>query len=187
MRLAAAPMADLMLPLMQLGVVKLSGRGIVRLLEFFGTDLGNDADDFVRTFDALPDRRSRRAFVRTLRAVVDVRGQSITMLDRCYLTQHIPTLLMWGTRDAIIPFAHAQIAHAAMPQSRLEVFPGAGHFPHHKAPDRFLAVLRRFLRETDPGHYSAEAWRELLKQGRPAALPVAGAVLNEQRPVASAT
>lgn len=187
MRLAAAPLADLVLPLLQVPIVRLSGRGVVRLLELFGTDLGNDADDFLRTFDALPDGRSRRAFVRTLRAVVDVRGQSITMLDRCYLTQHIPTLLIWGTRDAIIPFSHAQLAHAAMPASRLEAFLGAGHFPHHKDPDRFLSVLRRFLRETTPATFSADAWRELLQKGRPAASPVASAVLSEQRAVASAT
>lgn len=187
MRLAAMPAADLVLPLLRVPPVRLIGRAIMRVLERLETDLGNDADDFLRTFDALPDGRSRRAFVRTLRAVVDVRGQAITMLDRCYLTQGMPTMLVWGTRDPIIPFAHGQMAHAAMPGSRLEVFPGSGHFPHHRDPARFLAVLRRFMADTVPAPYSAEDWRELLRRGRPQDAPVASAVLHEQRAVASGT
>lgn len=187
MRLAAAPMADLALPLLRVPPIRLLGRGLLRALEGLQTDFGHDADDFMRTFDALPDARSRRAFVRTLRAVVDVRGQTVTMLDRCYLTQAIPTLLVWGTRDAVIPFAHAQMAHAAMPNSRLEAFTGAGHFPHHHDPERFLSVLRRFLHETAHATHDADAWRERLRKGRPSAAPVASAVLSEQRAVASAT
>ena len=102
------------------------------------TDLGRDADDMMRVFDALPDASARLAFVRTLRAVVDFRGQVVTMLDRCYLTRGMPTLLIWGERDAVIPYEHARMAHAAMPGSRLVTFESAGHFPHHSDPRRFI-------------------------------------------------
>lgn len=187
MRLAAAPFAGLALPLLRVPPMRLLGGGLLRVFERLQTDFGHDANDFMRTFDALPDGRSRHAFVRTLRAVVDIRGQSVTMLDRCYLMQAIPTLLVWGRRDAVIPFAHAQMAHAAMPSSRLEAFTGAGHFPHHHDPERFLSVLRRFLQETSPARHDADAWRERLRNGRPSAAPVASAVLSEQRAVAGAT
>jgi pimeloyl-ACP methyl ester carboxylesterase len=167
LRLAAAPNADLVLPLMGLPGSRLIGRCGFKLLELMRTDLGRDAEHLARVFDALPDATSRRAFVRTLRSVVDWRGQAVTMLDRCYLTRGMPTLLVWGARDAVIPFHHAQIAHAAMPESRLEVFEDAGHFPHHRDPERFLRVVREFLASTAPASYSAPQWREALRHGRP--------------------
>ena len=98
----------------------------------------------------LPDGDAQVAFTRTLRSVVDWRGQVVTLLDRCYLAEAVPTLIVWGDRDGVIPVAHAHLAHEAMPGSRLEVFPGAGHFPHHADPERFVGLLRSIR-----GHHRA--------------------------------
>ena len=166
LRLAALPDADLLLPLVGYDVTRLAVRAVFQAFKQLGTDLGRDAADFLRVFDTLPDATARSAFVRTLRAAVDFRGQVITMLDRCYLARGMPTLLVWGAHDAIIPYEHARLAHAAMPGSRLETFESAGHFPHHSEPARFLAVLRDFLASTTPPTYSGELWRELLRRGR---------------------
>jgi pimeloyl-ACP methyl ester carboxylesterase len=138
-----------------------------KLLELLGTDTGLDADHLLVMFDALPDARTRHAFLRALRSAVDWRGQSITMLDRCYLASSIPTLLVWGARDAVIPFRQARIAHLAMPGSRLEVFERAGHFPHLTDSARFLSVIRDFLASTAPARYGPEEWRDALRRGRP--------------------
>jgi hypothetical protein len=70
----------------------------------------------------------------------------------------------------VIPFEHARLAHEAMPGSRLETMPDAGHFPHHSDPERFLAILREFLGTTSPAAHDASAWRALLRQGRTAKL-----------------
>ena len=107
-----------------------------------GTDPGRDTEEILKVFDALPDAAARRAILRTLRSGVDWRGQVITMLDRAYLTEGMPTLLLWGAHDAIIPVAQGHFAAVSMPGSRLEVFEGAGHFPHHSDPERFTAVVR---------------------------------------------
>ena len=93
------------------------------------------------------------------------------MLDRCYLARAMPTMLVWGARDAVVPYEHGRLAHAAMPGSRLETFEQAGHFPHHSDPRRFLAVLDDFLTTTSPASYSAEEWRDLLRRGRPLDAP----------------
>jgi pimeloyl-ACP methyl ester carboxylesterase len=166
LRIASAPNADLILPLLAVNATRAAVRAGFSVLHALQTDIGRDADNFLRVFDALPDAASRRAFVRTLRAVVDMRGQVITMLDRCYLMRDRPTLLVWGTRDPIIPFEHGVMAHAAMPWSRLEAFEGAGHFPHITHAGRFLEVLGDFLRSTAPTHDPA-AWRDILRIGRP--------------------
>jgi len=104
--------------------------------------------------------------VRTLRAVIDWRGQVITMLDRCYLMRDVPTLLVWGTRDAVIPCEHGRMASTTMAQSRLELFEGAGHFPHHAEPERFVKLLSEFIAHTEPCTYDADEFRQLLREGR---------------------
>jgi pimeloyl-ACP methyl ester carboxylesterase len=167
LRWAATPVADLFLPLLRLAPVRLAGIAGVRLMEALDTDLGRDAEHLLRMFESLPDATARRAFVRTIRAVVDWRGQAITMLDRCYLTRGMPTLLIWGAHDAVIPMHHAEIAHRAMPGSRLETFPEAGHFPHQADPARFVSVLRDFIATTEPASFTTEDWRALLRRGRP--------------------
>ena len=174
LRAASLPPAHAVLPLLQFPVARTLGKALFKLLELFDHDIGRDADDMLRIFDALPDATSRAAFIRTLHAVVDWRGQVITMLDRCYLTRGMPTLLIWGDRDAVIPYEHAKLAHAAMPGSRLETFRGAGHFPHHSDPKRFVEVLYDFLAKTRPPAYSVDEWRTILRQGR--TQPMFGAV-----------
>jgi pimeloyl-ACP methyl ester carboxylesterase len=181
LRLASLPDADLLLPLVGYDVTRVAVRAVFSAFKLLRTDLGRDASDFLRVFDTLPDATARSAFVRTLRAVIDPRGQVITMLDRCYLTRGMPTLLVWGAHDAIIPYSHGRMAHAAMPGSRLECFESAGHFPHHAEPARFLAVLREFLSTTTPAVHSSDQWRELLRAGKGATWPLPG------RPAASGT
>jgi len=166
LRLMAAPNTDLLLPLLRVRAIKRIGRAFLRALHKLGTDLGRDAGDLEQVFEALPDPYSQRAFLRTLRTAVDWRGQHVTMLDRCYLTRGMPMQLIWGTRDAIVPFAHAHLAQAAMPGSRLEVFEGAGHYPHHSDPVRFARVLREFIAQTTPIPYDRARWRELLLRGK---------------------
>jgi hypothetical protein len=132
--------------------------------------LARDSTEMLEVFESLSEPTSRKAFLRTLRAVVDWHGQVVTMLDRCYLTQGMPTLLMWGKRDGVIPFEHGLLAHAAMPGSRLVAFEEAGHFPHHSDPKHFSAVLRHFLNTTKPLAYSSEQWRALLRSGGPSGI-----------------
>ena len=115
---------------------------------------------------ALRGRDARAAFVRTLRSVVDRTGQAVTGLDRLYLLRAMPLLLVWGERDRIIPVAHGRRLHAALPGSRLEVLPTAGHWPHHTDPERFCDVLLDFCATTPPASHDREGWRGLLAQGR---------------------
>jgi len=168
LRLAAAPNTDALLPLLALRPVKWFGRAVLWSLAQLDADLGLDAKDLQRVFEALPDPATQRAFVRTLRTAIDWRGQHMTMLDRGYLVSGIPTLLIWGSRDAIVPLLHGTDAHAALPGSHLEVFEGAGHYPHHADPLRFLRVLRDFIAQTAPSSFDRQAWRELLRRGKEA-------------------
>lgn len=172
LRLLSAPYAELTLPVTQLPGARLVAAALAAAVKCTPLAVGRDADELLRVFDGLPDGPARKSFTRTLRSVVDWRGQLVTMLDRCYLAEDMPTLLVWGDRDGIIPVAHAHRAHAAMPASRLEVFAGAGHFPHHADPERFVALLTAFVAETEPARHDAERWVGRLRTGRvPVAVP----------------
>lgn len=167
LRALTLPGAATVVSMLRFDVVDRATRLAFEALRRLDTATGLDALDLLRVLEGLPDETARAAFVRTLRSVVDPSGQIVTMLDRCYLVAGMPTLLVWGTRDAVVPVRHAHRAHRAMPGSRLELFSGAGHFPFHTDPDRFVAVLRDFLTTTEPTPWDPEAWRELLRAGAP--------------------
>ena len=167
LRLASLPMGSEALALLRLPLVlpALQAAGKIVGKALGTTGLGNDLTQVLRILDDLPEPTASAAFTRTLRAVVDWRGQIVTMLDRCYLTQAIPVQIVWGTRDVVVPVRHAWMAHAAMPGSRLEIFEGSGHFPFHDDPARFIDVVQRFIDTSEPGEYDQAALRELLRTG----------------------
>lgn len=167
LRVASLPMgtealALLRLPLM-LPALQLLGRVGGPLLG--RTRAGRDVENMLRILADLPEPTASSAFARTLRAVVDWRGQVVTMLDRCYLTESVPVQLIWGSHDSVIPVSHARMAHAAMPGSRLDVFDGSGHFPFHDDPDRFVEIVEKFIDGTTPAVYDQELLRTLLRTG----------------------
>jgi pimeloyl-ACP methyl ester carboxylesterase len=124
-----------------------------------------DASFYGRAFAALAEPETRAAFLGTLRGVVGARGQLVDARDRLYLAESMPTLIVWGERDAVIPVDHAHAAHEAMPGSRLEVFDDAGHVPQLDDPQRFVATVEAFVAETEPSAISDERWVALLRSG----------------------
>jgi pimeloyl-ACP methyl ester carboxylesterase len=177
LRLASLPMGSEALALLRfpgaVPAVQTFGRVLGTLLNVAGiaapalgsTKFGRDLPDVLRVLSELPEPTASSAFSRTLRAVVDWRGQVVTMLDRCYLTQSVPVQLIWGQDDSVIPVDHAHMAHAAMPGSQLEVFAKSGHFPFRDFPDRFVEVVERFIDSTEPAEYDQDRLRSLLRTG----------------------
>ncbi len=60
-------------------------------------------------------------------------------------TLHVPTLIMWGGRDGLIPPDHAGRFARDIAGSRIELFPELGHVPHEEDPVRTAAAARAFL------------------------------------------
>jgi len=103
-----------------------------------------------RSYASLADAENRRAFFRSLHHVIDVSGQAVSALGRLHRAAHLPTLIVWGAEDRIIPVRHAVGAHKIMLGSRLEIFDGVGHYPHCEAPERFVAAVVDFMTSTKP-------------------------------------
>ncbi len=167
LRIASLPMGSEALALLRLPLVLPALQAIGRISGglFGSTDVGRDIPNMLRILADLPEPTASAAFARTLRAVVDWRGQVVTMLDRCYLTQSVPVQLIWGSKDSVIPVSHAEMAHAAMPGSQMEIFQGSGHFPFHDDPDRFVEDVQKFIESTKPAVHNQDYLRSLLRAG----------------------
>jgi len=169
LRAAALPGAELVLPLLVPGWLGRAVGGAGWAGARLGLRARPDLGEVVRGFLSLNDAEARAAFLHTLRAVIDSGGQRVSGHDRLYLAANLPTLLVWGERDPIIPVAHAHAAHAAMPGSRLELFEDSGHFPHMDDTMRFVAVMRDFLETTEPAKLDPETLRSRILEGAPLA------------------
>jgi pimeloyl-ACP methyl ester carboxylesterase len=153
-----------------MGLVTLPGvrqltRGGLRTLAGTGLPRTRDLGEVAGIVDSLRDPAARRAIRHVVCAVVDWRGQVVTMVDRAYLTQAMPMCVVWGTEDGVIPVRHAGIAAELAPGARVEVIANAGHFPHKDHPQRFVKIVSDFVRSTEPATYHRGRWRALLKAG----------------------
>lgn len=137
----------------------------MRLLARTGVTQLRDLDEVADIYDSFKDPHTRAAIRHVVRAVVDWKGQIVTMADRAYLTEAMPMCVVWGADDLVIPVSHASNASALAPTARIEIVPNAGHFPHRDHPERFVKIVRDFIRSTEPSRYDRERWRELLDEG----------------------
>ena len=153
LRAATLPGAEIVLPWLAHERVLGAGGAVGQVLARLGLRAGPDIAEMARGYASLADAEARSAFLHTVRAVIDYAGQRVNAADRLYLTSLLPTLIVWGRRDPLIPATHGEFAHGEMPGSRLEIFEEAGHFPHLDDPVRFAGVLRDFLETTEPSEF----------------------------------
>jgi pimeloyl-ACP methyl ester carboxylesterase len=165
LRAAALPGAELVLPLIIRDWAIGAGSAVAGVLDRFGFSAGPDLAEAARGYASLADRGAREAFLHTLRAVVDLEGQRVSAADRLYLAERLPTLLIWGTDDPIIPIEHGRAARERIPESRLVEIPGSGHWPQLDDPDRFVAELTEFVETTEPYEFDLDQMREMLRRG----------------------
>jgi pimeloyl-ACP methyl ester carboxylesterase len=158
LRAAALPGADLFIRATSAPGAAVT-RKVTGALGKLGLRPNADLAEVGRAYATLSDADRRKAFLSTLHAVVGTEGQRVAALDRLYLAEDLPILIVWGESDPIIPAAHGRAAHAQLPGSRLEVFPGVGHIPQLEDPGRFAAVLQRFLEDTEPAEFDGARWR----------------------------
>lgn len=118
-----------------------------------------------RAYSSLAGATNRKAFVRTMRGVIEPTGQTVNATDRLYLAAHAPTMIVWGDHDGIIPVEHAYAAHELIPASRLEIIEGAGHFVHVEQPDTFADLMIDFIGSTEPASRRHETLRNALLEG----------------------
>jgi pimeloyl-ACP methyl ester carboxylesterase len=162
LRALALPGTEYLLPAVLAPQLHSVAGSVGRVLGRFGLRADPFLGEVWNAWSRLTDARAQRAFIHTIRAVIDVSGQRVSARDRLYLANEVPTLIVWGDRDQVIPVSHAHIAHELMPGSRLEIVENAGHFLPIERPELLDRVLRDFLATTKPANVSPKRWQEVL-------------------------
>jgi pimeloyl-ACP methyl ester carboxylesterase len=165
LRLLTLPGSEAVLRLACAGPVRGTVESVGGLAWRLGLQPAPVVRELWRSYASLADDATRKAFLRTLRAVVDPRGQAVSAANRLHLAGEVPTLIVWGDADPIIPVDHAAAAHDAIQESRLEIFEGVGHYPHCEAPERFVEVLTEFVETTVPARISVAPHHVLRSTG----------------------
>ncbi|HET8930125.1 MAG TPA: alpha/beta fold hydrolase [Acidimicrobiales bacterium] len=163
LRLLSVPGAEAVLSVAAPWFVRDAGNAVRHWLGDRGVR-ADRLDEMWRAYDSLGDGDTRRAFLRTLRSVIDIGGQAVNAEDRLYLTSEMPTLVIWGDDDKIIPVAHAEHAREAMPAARIEILEGVGHFPQIEVPTKVIELLSEFISGTEPAALDASMYRDRLLQ-----------------------
>ncbi len=158
LRAASMPGSGALLALAAWRPVVEAGTLLTHALGRLGLHGNTDLEEIGRGYALLADRDSREAFVHTLRSVVDYQGQRVSALDRVRTIEHVPSLIVWGERDRIVPVRHGERVHREVPHTCFAVFKQAGHFPHRDDPARFVRAIDAFLaRESQPARRSSRA------------------------------
>jgi pimeloyl-ACP methyl ester carboxylesterase len=158
-----APLLALTIRPRLLGALALAG---ARLRER-GVEGGVYLQAAARALRPLQSAGARQAFLHTLRAVIDARGQRVSATDRLYLLEALPTMIVWGERDNTIPLAHGREAHEAIPHSSFRTLARAAHFPHLEDPEGLAELLREFIGATLPGRIEDSDWGAILARRSP--------------------
>jgi pimeloyl-ACP methyl ester carboxylesterase len=147
LRLLSAPGAELILPIIAPQPVLTVGNKLRAWFSGAGIQSPRGAELW-SAYSSLSDAETREAFLRTLRSVVDYRGQAVSALNRLHVASELPIMAIWGDQDRIIPVDHAYATQAARPESRLEVLEGVGHFPHVERPTEVVDLIEDFINTT---------------------------------------
>ena len=62
---------------------------------------------------------------------------------------HVPTLILWGNNDRIVPVSAGERIADAMPDARLDIVAGAGHMPHIERSNEVIPLLQQHMGLTD--------------------------------------
>jgi pimeloyl-ACP methyl ester carboxylesterase len=162
LRGAALPGASLAVRLAANPQILAALTGLAERLDRRGSRRAPYVRAVVRALRPLEHPGARKAFLQTLRSVIDVRGQRVSAVDRLYLLGPVPTMVVWGERDNTIPLEHGRTAHGLIPNSRFETLPRAAHFPHLEDPEGLAGVLADFLERTAPRALGEGDWAELV-------------------------
>ncbi|MDJ0362846.1 alpha/beta fold hydrolase [Rhodococcus sp. H29-C3] len=147
LKAATLPGSELVLPVLASDWVRRNAESVIGQLNKWGLPVrpGASMAETWRSFKSVSDKQAREAFLASTRAVVGPRGQTVSAKQHFAKFESIPSLLIWGGKDRMIPASHADNVRREVPNSRVEIFSNAGHFPQLDEPDLFFRVLDEFL------------------------------------------
>ena len=118
-------------------------RTIRHVLRSIVHDRATVEPDQVRTYaEALRTKEGIRAMLDGARQIVP---KELNRLTADYPTLDVPTLLLWGRQDRVVPVSIAHRLCRDLPNAQLKVLEECGHIPHEERPIASLQILEAFL------------------------------------------
>jgi pimeloyl-ACP methyl ester carboxylesterase len=139
LRLLSLPGSELVLPVIASRPAVFAGNALRALM---------GSSNRFQASPTLSNRDNRQAFLRTLRSVVDFRGQAVSALNHLCFNAVLPALIISGDQDRVIPVEHARAAHRTMPNSRLHIIEGVHHHPPTERPETVASLIDDFVATT---------------------------------------
>jgi len=87
-------------------------------------------------------RGGRHALLQTGKQAIP---KNINDITSKYPKISVPTLILWGLDDEIIPIKIGRMLHEAIPKSRLEIINHCGHVPQEECPEETICYISEFL------------------------------------------
>ena len=110
----------------------------MNLKEVFGPGQGVSDETIDRYYDLMLRTGNRDTFIAMCNRKIDDISAHLTSLN-------VPTLILWGSGDSVIPVRYAEYFHRDISGSRLIVYDGVGHIPQEVVPEMVAADIRSFL------------------------------------------
>lgn len=110
------------------------------------TDQAFVTEELVERYVALSRAPGHRASLLQLMASRDAR---IEATDAALAAINVPTLILWGRDDNLVPVSHAQKFVDAISGAKLVIYDGVGHLPQEEVADQSLADMRAFMLDVE--------------------------------------
>jgi pimeloyl-ACP methyl ester carboxylesterase len=81
------------------------------------------------------------------RSAASLRSPDLASASRHYHEIDVPTLLLWGAADPVVPLWVGERLASVLPQARLEIMARCGHMPQEEDPEASLDHLLRFMED----------------------------------------
>ena len=129
-----------------LSPVQLAAKMALRMCYYDKTKISRQ--DVAAYADAIASRGGRHALLQTARQCIPPNADELIAKVK---TISVPTFILWGREDGIIPLKVGELLHQAIPNSVLEVIERCGHIPQEEKPDEAIARISNFLATTTGG------------------------------------
>ena len=110
----------------------------MNLQQVYGDPQKIEEEEIDRYYELMLREGNRKATLQRLKQTSKNLQDSIKYI-------HVPTLIIWGEKDAWIPVSHAHKFHKAIENSELVIYPDAGHVPMEEIPDTSIIPVVNFL------------------------------------------
>ncbi|HEV7683421.1 MAG TPA: alpha/beta hydrolase [Pyrinomonadaceae bacterium] len=130
-------------PIIYLAPSKLAARITLRMCYY---DRSKITKEQVKAYAApISGLGGRHALLQTARQCIPANADELIASARSIT---VPTLILWGREDKVIPLRVGELLHNLLPNSTLEVIEECGHIPQEEKPEETISLISNFLKAT---------------------------------------